>query len=387
MDSYDSGTPSPAETPLSRRKKLILAISMAEIEQRVDQWLYPEKSRKRARDSDQDSCGVAGADGSHHAGAGCDGARNKQKRARREPIEAKAASGHKFACPFSKHDPARYKNVKTCCGPGWSDVHRVKEHIYRRHSLKNACPRCFEVFNEPKDLMEHQRAEKSCRLKTTAPTDVITDAQEKQLHARAKANCPQAEKWQEMYRIIFPDEKVPSSPYYDSAEQAVVAKVEEPSGLNFKDADECKEFLKRELLRAVKPILEAELDKYLQVAQINLTKKAHDLVKDVQSKVFQTWQYQSAQAREPTPEPEEATPPPAKVPGMEEFDSLLDGLQENPMYAAFLPQQGQFDMNFFMAAPTPDADPACGGSVVADSGVFSISELGSGSWEHSPYLP
>ncbi len=32
----------------------------------------------------------------------------------------------RFACPFARHDPGRYKNVKTCCGPGWADVHRVK---------------------------------------------------------------------------------------------------------------------------------------------------------------------------------------------------------------------------------------------------------------------
>lgn len=359
---------------------------MAEIEQRVDQWLYPEKSRKRARDSDQDSC-VAEGDGSH-AGASCDEARSKQKRARREPIETKA--GRKFACPFSKHDPERYKNVKTCCGPGWSDVHRVKEHIYRRHSLKNACPRCFEVFGDAKGLMEHQRAKKSCQLKTKAPTDVISDAQEKQLHARAKANCPQAEKWQEMYRIIFADEKVPS-PYYDSAEQAVVAKVEEPNSLKFKDADECKAFVKRELLRAVKPILEAELERFLQVAQVNMINKAHDLVKDLQSKVFQTWQYQSAQAalREPTPEPEPEEPalPPAKTPGMEEIGILIGSLAEDPVCGAFFPDPAHFDFNVYMPmVPAPNADAAYGASVVADSGFYSsISELGSGSWDDTPY--
>ena len=39
---------------------------------------------------------------------------------------------------------------------------------------------------------------------------MVTDDQEKKLHARAKANLPEEEKWREMYRVLFPDEKVPS---------------------------------------------------------------------------------------------------------------------------------------------------------------------------------
>lgn len=32
----------------------------------------------------------------------------------------------RFACPFYKYDPGRFKNHRTCCGPGWTQVHRVK---------------------------------------------------------------------------------------------------------------------------------------------------------------------------------------------------------------------------------------------------------------------
>jgi hypothetical protein len=32
----------------------------------------------------------------------------------------------RFACPFYKHDPDRYKAARSCCGPGWESVHRVK---------------------------------------------------------------------------------------------------------------------------------------------------------------------------------------------------------------------------------------------------------------------
>jgi hypothetical protein len=54
----------------------------------------------------------------------------KKKRANpKEDISKKGkegGGGKKFACPFCKHDPGKYRSVKTCCGPGWDDVHRVK---------------------------------------------------------------------------------------------------------------------------------------------------------------------------------------------------------------------------------------------------------------------
>lgn len=32
----------------------------------------------------------------------------------------------KFACPYYKRDPIKFKSCRTCCGPGWAEVHRVK---------------------------------------------------------------------------------------------------------------------------------------------------------------------------------------------------------------------------------------------------------------------
>jgi hypothetical protein len=38
----------------------------------------------------------------------------------------KASTSQRFACPFYKHNPARYENSRSCVGPGWKTVHRVK---------------------------------------------------------------------------------------------------------------------------------------------------------------------------------------------------------------------------------------------------------------------
>lgn len=32
----------------------------------------------------------------------------------------------KYACPYYKFDQHRFKHERTCCGPGWADIHRVK---------------------------------------------------------------------------------------------------------------------------------------------------------------------------------------------------------------------------------------------------------------------
>lgn len=60
-------------------------------------------------------------------GIGCSG--GVVGEAKRKKVNPRASPGKKFACPFSRHDPAKYKSVKTCCGPGWDTVHRVKYGI------------------------------------------------------------------------------------------------------------------------------------------------------------------------------------------------------------------------------------------------------------------
>jgi serine/threonine protein kinase len=54
-----------------------------------------------------------------------DGSRNRKRQAVPKPASDEA-NCRRFACPFYKNDPARYKNHQICCGPGWPKFHRVK---------------------------------------------------------------------------------------------------------------------------------------------------------------------------------------------------------------------------------------------------------------------
>ena len=116
-----------APSLLSRKKKEIVSKSMAVFETRLNTWLdnttpstLVRLQGKRARD-ETDTAAEDHAPLSPACGAGSPRvARTRQKRAKRE-VEVR-----KFACPFYKHCPDRYKGIKTCMGPGWDTLHRVK---------------------------------------------------------------------------------------------------------------------------------------------------------------------------------------------------------------------------------------------------------------------
>ena len=45
---------------------------------------------------------------------------------KRRKDEEEESEKNKFACPFYKNDPQAFRASRTCVGPGWSSVHRVK---------------------------------------------------------------------------------------------------------------------------------------------------------------------------------------------------------------------------------------------------------------------
>ncbi|GKU00868.1 unnamed protein product [Fusarium langsethiae] len=143
-----------------------------------------------------------------------------------------SSTAPRFACPFYKHDPAKFATSRSCVGPGWKQVHRVKEHVFRSHKLpEHQCPRCFKAFESAEALSDHSRSSDPCQVQTrTAQEEGINASQEKQLHTRAKKNNAASNlervevdenRWNEMYNIIFPNEEPPSSPYYTRAQLTI----------------------------------------------------------------------------------------------------------------------------------------------------------------------
>ena len=55
-----------------------------------------------------------------------DGRRKKTKSALLCAVTTRENSIRKFACPYYKRNPEKYRKWTSCPGPGWDEVHRVK---------------------------------------------------------------------------------------------------------------------------------------------------------------------------------------------------------------------------------------------------------------------
>jgi hypothetical protein len=62
--------------------------------------------------------------------------------------------GPRFACPFYKHDPARYRNRRTCPGPGWPTVHRMK-YVKSMANIRNVEINCIQGTPVPSACPTH----------------------------------------------------------------------------------------------------------------------------------------------------------------------------------------------------------------------------------------
>jgi len=187
----------------------------------------------------------------------------------------------------------------------------------------------------------------------------------------------------------------------------------------FKDFDECKAFVRREVLRQVKPVLVAEVEKAFQVVEKCVMRKANELVREVQSKIFRTWRFQEDQAasharhhhhrnhQQQQPHPQmvvqEATPPPAavfvelelepepeKVPELADIGSIItSGFGDDPMFS-FLVPEGGFNWDFFMAPPPPPHAPHAAATAAAttamEEGLLLDCDFGEGSVGDSAYF-
>ena len=252
-----------------------------------------------------------------------------------------------------------------------------REHIYRRHSLKNFCPRCFDHFDEPEALKSHQRADIPCKVKAPVSDGIITEEQDKQLHQRAKSNCTEEEKWDEMYRIIFPDEEVPSPctppcllslilfhPRTDrqSDYEADTSTTPKPETSRFQSLDECKEFLRAELPRLVRPVMEQYVTGLFEELQEKVDRKTVEIIFDLETKVLRTFHFQEEQftlsaLSATTPGCVAATavavaepsPPPSPSPEMSKVSALLDDMKDDE-FANELFANSRFDLESFLEA-------------------------------------
>lgn len=89
-----------------------------------------------------------------------------------------------------------------------------REHLYRAHKKPIHCKRCWTLFKSQEELEEHMiiQAADICETVPGKTPDGITVEQVMQLRSRKKSTREQSDedRWRDIYRLLFPDEQVPS---------------------------------------------------------------------------------------------------------------------------------------------------------------------------------
>ncbi|KAK3986407.1 hypothetical protein QBC44DRAFT_248364 [Cladorrhinum sp. PSN332] len=219
-----------------------------------------------------------------------DGRRKKAKKTTPDASGAVGGGGkQKFACPYFKRNPRKYRNWTSCPGPGWEEVHRVKTHLYRRHALPLQCPRCWDVFKTDTVLQAHLQSDPPCTVKqNSVPHEGFTKDQEKRLRSRKKAHADMTDedKWNEIYQILFPDDDPDAipGPYYDTFDDEDGPTPASASGSG--DLDDYASFVRREMPALVRRELEVLFKNESRDVQDRLGLQVEQIVLDLQPRLM-----------------------------------------------------------------------------------------------------
>jgi hypothetical protein len=82
------------------------------------------------------------------------------------------------------------------------------------------CERCWQTFNNQQKLKAHITVDATeiCQVTPGQQPDGLTPEMERKLRSRKKAHRDQTDddRWKEMYRLLFPNEVVPSPCKFNS---------------------------------------------------------------------------------------------------------------------------------------------------------------------------
>ncbi|KAF5569759.1 hypothetical protein FPHYL_1748 [Fusarium phyllophilum] len=118
-----------------------------------------------------------------------------------------------WACPFMKWNPIKYRGS---CVKKLRDIYRLKKHLQEKH-FSHHCRVCFKEFR-PEELTLH---EKVCEnlfdlpARPPPPVGLITRDMATAINERSNTRLTSRQQWERLFKIIFPHEPIPLSPYLD----------------------------------------------------------------------------------------------------------------------------------------------------------------------------
>ncbi|KAM7193996.1 hypothetical protein V8F33_007502 [Rhypophila sp. PSN 637] len=214
--------------------------------------------------------------------------------------------GTRFVCPFRKHDPQTYNlhDHQVCTVHTWPTIPRLKEHLYRKHYIVH-CQRCKRVFPKDKDLEAHEMAPEGCIVRDIRPPCDITTAQEKWLKSRSAKNRPKhltpKEKWEEIYRLLFPDDTFTPSPYPEYTEDLGPISPESRESLGI------QHYLLVRMPELFRRAAEEYLGGQIQAGEVLRTEAISTIIQNSLNKAFREYEESNgrvtAASSQPTPSP------------------------------------------------------------------------------------
>ncbi|KAK4167959.1 hypothetical protein QBC43DRAFT_310533 [Cladorrhinum sp. PSN259] len=134
----------------------------------------------------------------------------------KKPRRGQDLPHHKtLACPFWKLDPRRHRKCLKL-DSFWL-VNRVKQHLTRTHTEpKIFCDKCKTTF--PDEAAKERHLRQDGHVCTFKPWNehLITRSQQVELHRKSRPDTSEAERWFDIWDILFPGRLRPSSPYIDT---------------------------------------------------------------------------------------------------------------------------------------------------------------------------
>jgi hypothetical protein len=117
-----------------------------------------------------------------------------------------------LACPFQKWRPGLFS---TGCSGRYGNINRVKDHL-KNHHLQPYCPDCYGVLENENGTPQVDSHPRPCRRK---PQEALVITKEKWMELKSMRfpmAIAQGDRWQMVYKVLFPQEEYIPNPYFDS---------------------------------------------------------------------------------------------------------------------------------------------------------------------------
>ncbi|ORX97596.1 hypothetical protein BCR34DRAFT_607200 [Clohesyomyces aquaticus] len=145
-----------------------------------------------------------------------------EERRRKRPMRSfarKDSSPKRLKCPFYQRDPMKHTR-NACRGAGFADMAKLKDHLKRVHSRPLHCTRCWTIMSSTEAYEEHLMLDPICVKQPSAfPNDDRICLRKLQDLNFSRTPFMQSqsigEKWEILYKILFPDAKEIPSPFDD----------------------------------------------------------------------------------------------------------------------------------------------------------------------------